>query len=104
MVTQDARNRDQLIGSAARRLGSAGARFAEAVAAFGVGDHGRAETLFGAFAEDFSTDSRAEDATFLRADARARRGDKAGAAALQRAPAHTFEAIRTAFAVRQQSA
>ena len=64
---------------------SAGARFAEAVAAFSGGDYGRADTLFGAFARDFSTDSRAEDATFLRADARARRGDKAGAAAGARA-------------------
>lgn len=65
-------------------VGSAGVRFAEAVAAFGAGDYGRADSLFGAFARDFASDSRAEDASFLRADARARRGDKAGAAAVAR--------------------
>ncbi len=85
-VAQDhGRNGDQLVAGAGPRLGSAGARFAEAVAAFGAGDYGRAEALFGVFARDFSTDSRAEDATFLCADARARRGDKAGAAAGARA-------------------
>jgi TolA-binding protein len=69
------------MAGAAATVGSAGARFAEAVAAFGAGDYGRADALFGTFARDFPTDSRAEDATFLRADARAKRGDKAGAAA-----------------------
>jgi len=75
------RTKDEPTSGAGPTVASAGARFAEAVAAFGAGDYGRAETLFGAFARDFSGDSRAEDATFLRADARARRGDKAGAAA-----------------------
>lgn len=63
----------------------AGPRFAAAMAAFGAGDFGRADTLFEAFVHDFPSDSRAEDAAFLRADARARRGDKAGAAAAARA-------------------
>jgi hypothetical protein len=81
------RNRDEPTAGAGPTVSSAGpgARFAEAVAAFGAGDYGRADTLFGAFAREFSTDSRAEDATFLRADARARRGDAAGAAAGARA-------------------
>ena len=79
------RTRDEPTAGVGPALVSAGARFAEAVAAFGAGDYGRADALFGAFARDFSTDSRAEDATFLRADARARRGDKAGAAAGARA-------------------
>jgi len=52
--------------------------------AFKAGDDSRADGLFAAFIRDFPRDGRAEDATFLRAQARARRGDKAGAAALAR--------------------
>jgi TolA-binding protein len=64
--------------------GSAGARFAEAVAAFHAGDYGRADALMSAFMREFPRDARAEDAAFLRADARARRGDWTGAAAAAR--------------------
>lgn len=63
---------------------SAGARFAEAMAAFSAGNYGRADHLFADFVRDFPRDGRAEDAMFLRADARARRGDGAGAAAAAR--------------------
>jgi TolA-binding protein len=62
----------------------AGPRFAEAMAAYSSGDYGRADGLFAAFVRDFPRDGRSEDATFLRADARARRGDAAGAAAAAR--------------------
>jgi ferric-dicitrate binding protein FerR (iron transport regulator) len=62
----------------------AGARFAEAMGAFSAGNYGRADSLFAAFVRDFPRDGRAEDAMFLRADARARRGDGAGAAAAAR--------------------
>lgn len=70
-------------GSAAApgRRSIAGARFAEAMAAFSAGDYSRADRLFAAFVREFPSDARAEDATFLRAEARARRGDKAGAEA-----------------------
>ena len=61
-----------------------GGPFADAVAAFRAGDYGRADSLFGAFCKDFPTDARAEDAAFLRADARARRGDTDGAAVAAR--------------------
>lgn len=61
-----------------------GPRFAEAMAAFTSGDDARADSLFAAFVRDFPRDGRAEDATFLRAKARARRGDNAGAAAIAR--------------------
>lgn len=44
-----------------------------------AGDYGRADALFESFAREFPNDSRAEDALFLRADARARRGDREGA-------------------------
>jgi TolA-binding protein len=61
-----------------------GPRFAAAMAAFTSGDDARADQLFAAFVRDFPRDGRAEDATFLRAKARARRGDNAGAAAIAR--------------------
>lgn len=61
-----------------------GPRFAEAMGAFTSGDDARADQLFAAFVRDFPRDGRAEDATFLRAKARARRGDNAGAAAIAR--------------------
>jgi ferric-dicitrate binding protein FerR (iron transport regulator) len=56
-----------------------GVRFGEAMSAFNAGDYGNADRLFVAFVRDFPTDTRAEDAMFLLADARARRGDTAGA-------------------------
>ena len=62
----------------------AGPRFAEAMTAFSAGDFARADALFGAFGREFPGDARAEDALFLRARARARLGDVAGAAALAR--------------------
>lgn len=62
----------------------AGPRFAEAMGAFSAGDYGRADGLFAAFIRDFPRDGRAEDAMFLRAQGRIRRGDRAGAAAIAR--------------------
>jgi hypothetical protein len=62
----------------------AGADFAQAMAAFDAGDYGRAEAAFFAFERRHSGDARREDATFLRAVARARRGDAAGASAIAR--------------------
>jgi hypothetical protein len=61
---------------------SAGEYFAVAMTAFSDGDYGRAEQLFSRFARRHPTDSRVEDALFLRAVARARRGDRPGARAL----------------------
>ena len=62
----------------------AGPRFADAMAAFTGGDDARADQLFANFIRDFPRDGRAEDAMFLRAKSRARRGDTAGAAAIAR--------------------
>jgi TolA-binding protein len=45
------------------------------MSAFNAGDYGEADRLFVAFVHDFPSDTRAEDAMFLLADARARRGD-----------------------------
>ena len=64
---------------AGQRAG-AGADFAQAMAAFDAGDYGRAEGAFLGFERRHSGDARCEDATFLRAVARARRGDAAGRA------------------------
>lgn len=63
---------------------TAGERFSLAMGAFSAGDYGLADRLFAEFVRDFPRDGRAEDAMFLRADARARRGDAAGAAAAAR--------------------
>lgn len=63
----------------------AGARFAEAMGAYLAGDFTRADALFEAFASAYPRDARAEDALFLRAEARSRRGDEAGARAAARA-------------------
>ena len=68
--------------SAAATGASAGEDFAVAMAAFSDGDYGRAEQLFSRFARRHPTDSRVEDALFLSAVARARRGDRPGARAL----------------------
>ncbi len=62
-----------------------GPRFAEAMRAFSAGDYGNADRLFVAFVAAFPADTRAEDAMFLLADARARRGDAVGAQAAARA-------------------
>lgn len=59
--------------------GGAGPRFVAAMKTYEAGDYGRADALFEAFAREFPGDARAEDALFLRADARARRGDRDGA-------------------------
>ena len=59
--------------------GGAGPRFVAAMKTYEAGDYGRADSLFESFAREFPNDSRAEDALFLRADARARRGDREGA-------------------------
>lgn len=56
--------------------------FARAMAAFGAGDYGQAERLFQDFERRHADDARREDSTFLRAVARARRGDAAGARAI----------------------
>lgn len=58
--------------------------FARAMAAFGAGDYGQAERLFQDFERRHADDARQEDSTFLRAVARARRGDTAGARATAR--------------------
>lgn len=64
---------------------SPGERFAEAMTAFTRGAYGQADSLFAGFISDFPRDSRAEDAMYLRAEARMRAGDAAGAAAMARA-------------------
>jgi TolA-binding protein len=75
------------VGAApSRPLALPGPRFAEAMAAFSAGDYGEADRLFAAFVRDFPDDTRAEDAMFLIADARAHRGDVAGA----REAAHVY--------------
>jgi hypothetical protein len=63
---------------------SAGTAFADAMAAFSAGDYGRAEALFVAFERAHPGDARVEDVLFLRAVARARRGDLGGARTLAR--------------------
>lgn len=62
----------------------AGADFAQAMAAFDAGDYGRAESVFVGFERRHPLDARCEDAMFLRAVARARRGDAAGASTIAR--------------------
>jgi ferric-dicitrate binding protein FerR (iron transport regulator) len=58
--------------------------FTRAMAAFSAGDFGHAGVLFEQFEREQPQDSRVEDAVFLRAVARARRGDEAGARAIAR--------------------
>jgi hypothetical protein len=58
--------------------------FARAMAAFGAGDYGQAERLFQRFERHHPRDARREDSMFLRAVARARRGDAEGARATAR--------------------
>jgi len=71
-------------GVEATQRAGAGADFAQAMAAFDAGDYGRAESAFLGFERRHSADARCEDATFLRAVARARRGDAPGASAVAR--------------------
>jgi hypothetical protein len=63
---------------------TSGADFALAMSAFSAGDYGRAEQLFSRFAAEHPADARVEDATFLQAVARSRRGDAVAAQALAR--------------------
>jgi TolA-binding protein len=58
--------------------------FARAMAAFSAGNYGQAERLFQDFERRHPADARKEDSTFLRAVARARRGDTEGARAAAR--------------------
>ena len=62
----------------------AGDSFAQAISAFTAGDFGKAEQLLTAFERAHPGDARVEDATFLRAVARARRGDVAAARSIAR--------------------
>ena len=68
-------------GERAATAGTHDDDFARAMAAFGAGDYGQAERLFQDFERRHPEDARQEDSTFLRAVARARRGDAAGARA-----------------------
>jgi hypothetical protein len=63
---------------------SAGAIFKRAMDAFSAGDFGVAEQSFAELARDHPADARVEDAMFLLAVARSRRGDVEGAAQLAR--------------------
>jgi len=69
-----------------------GPRFAAAMSAYNAGDYGEAERRFVAFGAEFPSDSRAEDAMFLLAEVRARRGDLAGAREAARAYLRRFPA------------
>jgi TolA-binding protein len=72
------------IAPATGAVPTAATDFAQGMAAFSAGDYGRAEQLFNAFEARHPSDARVEDATFLKAVARSRRGDSAGARALAR--------------------
>jgi len=69
---------------------AANERFASAMAAFGAASYAQADDLLASFALDFGGDARAEDASFLRAVARSRMGDEAGAASLAGAYLRSF--------------
>jgi len=71
-------------GEQAATAGTHNDDFARAMAAFSAGDYGQAERLFQDFERRHAEDARQEDSTFLRAVARARRGDAAGARATAR--------------------
>ena len=60
--------------------------------AFNGGDYGEAERRFATFTREFPSDARVEDAMFLIADARARRGDGVGARVAAREYLHRFPA------------
>jgi hypothetical protein len=59
--------------------GGAGALFADAVRAFESGSYAKADDLFRRFEKQFSSDPRAEDASFLRIVCALRRGDRGAA-------------------------
>lgn len=71
-------------------LASAGTRFAAAMSAYTAGDYGEADRLLVAFVRDFPSDTRVEDAMFLIAEARMRRGDVPGAKEAARAYLRRF--------------
>ncbi len=60
------------------------------MAAFGAASYAQADDLLASFALEFGGDARAEDASFLRAVARSRMGDEAGAASLAGAYLRSF--------------
>jgi hypothetical protein len=75
------RSRAQPGASSARGgADTAGQAFADAFAAFSSGAYALAEERFRRFETEHQNDTRVEDAAFLRAICRQRRGDKAGAA------------------------
>jgi TolA-binding protein len=67
--------------ASASAASSAPVSLASAMEAFTSGDYARAETLFAAFAKTNPSDARAEDASFLIAVSREKRGDHEGARA-----------------------
>jgi hypothetical protein len=71
-------------GASPSARSTAGQDFAQAMSAFSAGDYGVAEWRFADFERKHIEDARVEDATFLRAVARSRRGDVAGAQAMAR--------------------
>ena len=80
---------------------TAGEDFAAAMSAFSAGDYGEAERRLLTFERQHPNDARAEDATFLRAVARLRRGDRVGARARARDYLRRFpEGLRRAEAER----
>lgn len=58
--------------------------------AYTAGDYGEADRLLAAFVRDFPSDTRVEDAMFLIAEARMRRGDVPGAKEAARAYLRRF--------------
>lgn len=82
----------------------AGSDFAAAMSAFSAGDYGRAERLFLEFQQTHPGDARVEDAMFLRAVARSRRGDASGARSIAREYLRRFpEGLRKVEAERLTS-
>ncbi len=63
-------------------VAGAAERFDDAMSRFSAGQFGDADTRFASFIHDYPTDSRCEDAAFLRAVARSQLGDTEGAATL----------------------
>jgi len=82
--TPPARGTGSVIEAPTDSIPPAGDAFAQAMSAFSAGDFGKAERLFTAFERAHPADARVEDATFLRAVARARRGDVTAAQAIAR--------------------
>jgi hypothetical protein len=80
----DAREAPVLEGPVATVPAPTASAFTQAMSAFTAGDYGRADELFADFAREHPDDARVEDALFLRAIARSRRGDANGARAIAR--------------------